>query len=103
MTGAVYGLEWLTWSSELLALSIARSISRSPSPLALYASSISRRVGGGGYAHNVITGCDLRDLAAYLVQDTPRGCKKSLHVRGRKTVVVEVRVCGLGLEREMRW
>lgn len=38
----------LTWSSELFAFNMASSISLSPSPLALYASRISRRVGGGG-------------------------------------------------------
>lgn len=39
----------LTWSSALLALSIAMSISRSPSPLELYAPSTSRKDGGGVY------------------------------------------------------
>lgn len=38
-----------TWSSALLALSMARSMSLSPSPFALYAPRISRRLGGGGY------------------------------------------------------
>lgn len=38
----------LTWSSALLALSMARSMSRSPSPLVLYAPRISRRLGGDG-------------------------------------------------------
>ena len=39
----------LTWSSALLALSIASSISRSPSPLVRYAPRISRNVGGGAW------------------------------------------------------
>lgn len=47
-TGTLRTASGLTWSSELLAFSMARSISLSPSPLALYASRISRRLGGGG-------------------------------------------------------
>ncbi len=41
-------------------------------------------------------------LAAYLLQDTPRRSKKSLHVRIRKTARVEMGVVGLGREREVR-
>lgn len=37
-----------TWSSALLAFNMAISMSRSPSPLDLYAPRISLRLGGGG-------------------------------------------------------
>ena len=63
-----------TWSSALLAFNIAMSMSRSPSPFALYAESISRRLGGGGYLDEVNLGYLMTHVSlTHLFKHMPSG------------------------------
>lgn len=67
-------LQALTWSSALLAFNIAMSMSRSPSPLELYAPSTSRRLGGGAYKY-------IRTGLATLERHSQRlTCSRTCHV-----------------------
>lgn len=72
----------LTWSSALLALSIASSMSRSPSPLVRYAPRISRSVGGGAWRWASAPGRAAgRERATYLVEDAAGGSDEGAGVR----------------------